>query len=271
METRRFGATGLTVPVVGMGTWQTFDVRGETAEARARSVVDAAFDTGITFFDSSPMYGTAEQVLSRTLEGRRDRALVATKVWAPSVEEGRRQVARALQWYGGHVDVYQIHNLVNWRAQLSVLEAARDAGQISAIGATHYSPSSFDELGRVMETGRIRAVQIPYNPLEREVERTLLPLAAALDLGVIVMRPFGEGRVVRRPPSEQALAPLHPFGVHTWPQALLKWILSDTRCHVAIPATSRVEHVHDNAGAAAPPWFGDEERAYVTRLAEATA
>src|SRR5688500_507126 len=99
MEARQLGRTGLTVPVIGMGTWQTFDVRGTTAEARVRRVVDAAFDAGATFFDSSPMYGAAEGVLGRALEGRRERALVATKVWSPSVEEGRRQLARALGLY----------------------------------------------------------------------------------------------------------------------------------------------------------------------------
>lgn len=239
MELRRFGATGLTVPVIGMGTWQTFDVRGATPEGRIVDVVDAALDAGTTLFDSSPMYGAAERVL-----------------------------AHAVQWFGGVVDVYQVHNLVHWRAQLGVLEAAQQAGQVRTIGATHYSPSAFDELEDVVRTGRIRCVQIPYNPLERDVERRILPLAASLDLGVIVMRPFGEGRVVRQPPRADALAPLRAFGVTTWPQALLKWILSDRRCHVAIPATSNAAHARDNAAAGAPPWFGDEERAYVRRLAE---
>src|SRR5438128_10495361 len=109
MNTRPFGSTGLTVPAIGMGTWQTFDVRGATAVGRIRTVVDAAIEAGITFFDSSPMYGAAEQVLARALDGRRNNVLVATKVWAPSIAEGRRQIAQALDWYGGVVDVYQIH------------------------------------------------------------------------------------------------------------------------------------------------------------------
>jgi len=255
------------VPVIGMGTWQTFNVRGRPAEARIGAVVDAALATGTTFFDSSPMYGAAEQVLARSLEGRRNRALIATKLWAPSVEEGRRQMARALQWYGGVVDVYQIHNLVNWRAQLALLESARQDGRVRAIGATHYSAASFDELEQVMQTGRIQAIQVPYNPAERDIERRILPLAESLDLGVIIMRPFGEGRALRRTPRPEALAPLHAFGVQTWAQALLKWILSDPRCHVAIPATSDPAHVGENAAAGAPPWFGEDERSYISRLA----
>jgi aryl-alcohol dehydrogenase-like predicted oxidoreductase len=118
-----------------------------------------------------------------------------------------------------------------------------------------------------METGRITAIQIPYNPREREVERVILPLAAELGLGVVVMRPFGEGSLLRRPPPSAALAPLRPFGVTTWPQALLKWGLSDPRCHVAIPATSRPERMAENAAAGDPPWFGAEERELVARLA----
>jgi aryl-alcohol dehydrogenase-like predicted oxidoreductase len=148
-----------------------------------------------------------------------------------------------------------------------MLERLRADGRIAAIGATHYSRAAFGELADVMRTGRITAIQVPYNPRERDVERTILPLAADLDLGVVVMRPFAEGALLRKMPAPAALAPLARFGVTTWPQALLKWILSDPRCHVAIPATSRPERVRENAAAGEPPWFGADERAYVARLA----
>lgn len=269
METRTLGSTGLVVPVVGMGTWQTFDVRGPAAEADARAVVDAALEGGAGFFDSSPMYGEAERVLGGALEGRRGDAQVATKVWTRSAEEGRAQVERALRWYGGQVELYQVHNLVSWREHLDTLERLRDEGRVAAIGATHYAASAFGELLAVMETGRIGAVQVPYNPLEREVERAILPLAEELGLGVVVMRPFGEGGLLRRAPADAALEPLRPFGVSSWAQALLKWILSDPRCHVAIPATSSPRHMADNAAAGSPPWLGPDERAYVARLAGA--
>jgi aryl-alcohol dehydrogenase-like predicted oxidoreductase len=261
------GQSGLEVPAVGMGTWRTFDVRGAVAESNARAIVDAALAAGANFFDSSPMYGEAERVLGAALEGRRGAALVATKVWADTPEKGRAQAERALNFFGGSVDFYQVHNLLSWREQLTLLEQLRDQGRVRLIGATHYSPSAFGELRRVMETGRIAAIQIPYNPREREVESVLLPLAAELGLGVVVMRPFGEGGLLRRPPPAEALAPLRPFGVTTWPQALLKWGLSDPRCHVAIPATSRPERMIENAAAGDPPWFGAEERALVARLA----
>ena len=269
MEHRMLGKTGLQVPVVGMGTWRTFDARGGAEmKKNARALVDMAFNVGATFFDTSPMYGAAEQLLGEALRGRRRKAVVATKVWAPTRSEGQAQVKQALSLFDNCIDLYQIHNLVNWLEHLGMLEQLRDAGKVRAIGATHYSSGAFKELRQVMRTGRITAIQIPYNPLQREVEREILPLAADLSLGVVVMRPFGEGSLMRRVPAEADLQPLKPFGVTTWGQALLKWILSDPRCHVAIPATTQPLRVAENAAAGNPPWFGPEERALVARLAE---
>jgi diketogulonate reductase-like aldo/keto reductase len=176
------------------------------------------------------------------------------------------QIEFALGLYGW-VDLYQIHNLALWRTHLPALERLHKEEKVRAIGATHYSSASFDELEEVMKTGRITAVQIPYNPRQTEVERRILPLAADLDLGVVVMRPFGEGALLKRPPRPEKLRPLLPFGVTTWSQALLKWALSDPRCHVAIPATASPDHLVENASAGSPPWFGPEERQLVAGLA----
>jgi aryl-alcohol dehydrogenase-like predicted oxidoreductase len=161
----------------------------------------------------------------------------------------------------------QVHNLVAWPAHLSMLERARDRQLVGFVGATHWSSSAFGELEKVMRTGRIDAVQIPYNPIERAVERRILPLAEELGLGVLVMRPLGEGRLIRLDPGPRRLAPLRPFGVVTWAQALLKWVLSDRRCHVVLPATSSLERVTENAAAGQAPWFGPAERDLVARLA----
>jgi aryl-alcohol dehydrogenase-like predicted oxidoreductase len=267
MERRTLGASGLEVPVVGMGTWRTFDVRGEGVESDRREVVDAAIDGGATFFDSSPMYGEAERVLGAAIAGRRDRVQIATKVWARYEAEGDAQIRRALGFFGGRVDLYQIHNLVAWQEHLPVLERRRDQGSVGAIGATHYSSSAFGELAEVMRTGRIAAIQIPYNPWERDVEDEILPLAEDLGVGVVVMRPFAQHGLIGRVPDAEALAPLRELGIETWPQALLKWILSDRRCHVAIPATSSAEHMREDAVAGDPPWLDPEERDLVARLA----
>ena len=267
VELRRLGRSDLTVPAVGVGTWQVFDVRGQKGEQRVHDQVTEALSVGATLFDSSPMYGNAERVLGRALDGRRDGALAATKVWARSAREGRAQIERAMQYFGGRVELYQIHNLLAWREHLPVLEQLRDEGKVQVVGATHYSPRAFGELATVMKTERIGAIQIPYNPEETEVEREVLPLAKELGMGVVVMRPLGEGALMRRPPSQSDLAPLAPFGVETWAQALIKWGLSDSRCHVSIPATSRPGRITENAKAGEPPWFGPEERELVARLA----
>jgi aryl-alcohol dehydrogenase-like predicted oxidoreductase len=266
MEIRALGRSGLAVPVIGMGTWRTFDVSGPAAEERCRTIVSTALAGGARLFDTSPMYGRAERVLARCLEGRRDQALVATKVWTPSARDGREQIAHALEWYGGRVDVYQVHNLVNWREHLPYLEELRERGQVRVVGATHYSHGALPELLRVMETGRIAQIQVPYNAQDRVVETEILPAAAERGIGVIVMQPLGVGALVQRAPSADALKPLERFGVRTWAQALLKWILSDTRVHCAIPATSSVQHMQENAGAGDPPWYDADARQYVTEL-----
>ncbi len=258
MEERRLG------PVVGLGTWNTF---GSDAEL-AHDVVSTALASETRFFDSSPMYGNAERSLAAALGERRVDAAFATKIWAPTVEQGREQLERQLEWFG-RVEVEQVHNLVAWQDHLGWLEDERDAGRIGLIGVTHYSPLAFDELAVAMRSGRFETVQLPLNPLERAAERVLLPLAAELELPVIVMRPFAEGELLERPPGSSDIEPLHEFGVETWPQALLKWALSDERVDVVIPATRNPLHAASNALAGSPPWFGPEERRYVERLAGA--
>jgi diketogulonate reductase-like aldo/keto reductase len=256
MEERSLG------PVVGLGTWNTF---GGDAEL-ARDVVGAALAAGSRLFDSSPMYGYAQRSLSSALDGRREQSIVATKIWAPTVEQGREQFGMQLEWFG-RVDIEQVHNLVGWREHLGWLEEEREAGRIGRIGVTHYSPLALDDVAEAMESGRFDVVQLPLNPLERAAERRLLPLAAELGLPVIVMRPFAEGELLAATPSDEELEPLSEFGVETWSQALLKWVLSDERVDVVIPATRNPLHAAENALAGSPPWLGPEERALVERLA----
>jgi diketogulonate reductase-like aldo/keto reductase len=255
MEERRLG------PVVGLGTWNTFRSDVELA----RHVVTNALSAGVRCFDTSPMYGS-ERALGAALADARDGAAVLTKIWSASPDEARQQLEDQLAWYG-HVDVEQVHNLVAWEEHLPWLETERERGRIGRLGVTHYSPSAFEELARALRTRRFGTVQLPLNPRERTCERELLPLAAELGIAVIVMEPFDSGALLSRSPSPQDLAPLRDFGVETWPQALLKWALSDPRIDLVIPATSKPERTGENAAAGRPPWFGHEERAYVERLA----
>jgi aryl-alcohol dehydrogenase-like predicted oxidoreductase len=266
MERRALGSTGLDVPVVGMGTWRTFDVRGRDAEARCRAVLDAAYASGATLFDTSPMYRAAERVLADAMGARRADALVADKLWTPDDAEAKRQVANALRWYGGRVDIYQVHNLVRLDERLAQLRRMREQGTVRVVGATHYQHAAFPALLSLVTSRAVDQIQIPYNARDRLAERELLPAAADHGVGVIVMRPLGEGALARHAPSAEALAPLAPYGVRTWAQALLKFILSDPRVSCVIPATSRPERMAENAIAGSPPWFEEEVRGYVAGL-----
>jgi aryl-alcohol dehydrogenase-like predicted oxidoreductase len=267
VERRRLGETGLEVPAIGLGTWQVLDVRGRE-EASRHEVVRAALEEGANLFDSSSMYGEAERVLGDALRRHgRDRAIVATKVWTSNDSEAERQVSASLGYFGGHVELYQVHNLVAVQRRLDTLHRLEGEGKVRAVGATHYSRAAFSDLMSVMRSGRVDFVQVPYNAAETTVTGELLPLARELGLGVIAMVPLGSGRLVRRSPPESELEPLREFGVETWAQALLKFVLSDQRVSCAIPATSSPNRMRENARAGEPPWFGDEERAYVADLA----
>ena len=260
MEARRLG------PVVGLGTYRTF----EDDLATAASVADAALAAGQRVFDSSPMYGAAESTLGSALATRRPDATIATKIWASSLDEGGAQY-EAQQRFFGRVEIEQVHNLVAWEQHLPWIEDEKEAGRVDRIGVTHWSAGSFGELERALRTGRFDVVQLPLSPGERESEARLLPLAEELGLAVIVMSPFGGtgAPLLRRAPVADELEPLRVFGIETWAQALLKWVLSDLRVDLVIPATRRPERVRENALAGEPPWLGPDERAYVQRLAAA--
>lgn len=261
METRRLGSAGPELPVVGLGTWRVFDLPPERQPVADR-VVEAAFDAGVRVVDSSPMYGRSEAVLSTALGDRREAAFVATKVWTSDVEEGRRHYRQQLDWFGGRIDLLQVHNLVAWREHLDWLEPEREAGRIGWVGVTHYSAAAFDELERAMRSGRIDAIQVPLNPRERAADDRILPAARDLGLGVIAMRPLGEGSLLRRPfPTELAAE-----GLDDWAEALLRWCLADARVTVAIPATTSADHAVENAGRGRLP-LDPETRGLIGRLA----
>lgn len=265
MERRKLGDAGLRVPAVGFGTWRVLDVTRESdVEARA-GVVAAALEAGTDLFDTSPMYGNSPEVLARALRPRRGDALVADKVWTPDDREADRQIERTLQRYGGVVDLYQVHNLVAWETRLRTLERLKDDGKARAIGVTHYSHGAFPQMMEVMRTGRIDTIQVPYNVADDAVAREVLPLAERLGIGVLVMEPLGSGDLTRAPKGFDAER-YESYGVTTWPQVALKWVLSDPRVSSALAATSRSEHARQNALAGDPPWFDESERERVRRL-----
>jgi aryl-alcohol dehydrogenase-like predicted oxidoreductase len=248
-----------------MGTWKTFDVEGAERTARVR-LVREALDMDVRVYDSSPMYGAAEEVLAQALSAHRNEGIVATKVWAPTRVEGVRQVRNALALYGGRVEIYQIHNLRLWEEHLPELERRKELGEVVAIGATHYNAMAFPDLEEVMKTGRIDMVQVPYNLIDRNVEKRILPLAEKLDIGVLVMEPLGTGVLPKKAPQPEQLAPFLGEGIDTWAQVCLKWILSDPRVTAVIPATSKPEHLRQNAAAGKGDWYDAKERAAIASI-----
>jgi aryl-alcohol dehydrogenase-like predicted oxidoreductase len=268
IERRRLGRTGLEVPVIGLGTWPKFDLPPER-EPNAASFVEQAFEIGVRLFDCSPMYGRADAVVGRALGGRRDDVVVASKIWSHgrtgqiAALEGRFQFEAHLQFYGGRVDLEQIHNLEAPEDHLPWLEEERERGRLRWIGATHWQAPAFEQLADLMRSGRLDTVQVPYSPLEPEAAELILPLAEELDIGVIVMRPFGSGELFPGPPAGE----LDELGLDSWSSAILKWILSDRRVHAAIPATFDPRHLAANAAAGREPWLTEDERAQIAALA----
>ena len=248
MQYRKLGT--LTVPVIGMGSASSsgFNVESPDQVENSRRILDNCLTSGSNFLDTSPMYRRAEAVIGEGIKGRHHRFQLATKVYCAGVESGRAQIQRSFDLLGtDHIEVLQIHNLVDWRTHLSYLEQLKAEGRIDVIGITHYLPRYYDELALVLRTGRVDAIQVPYSLLEREVEKIILPLAEEMNIGVIVMRPLVKGRVVTQLKREPDLTPLREFGIKTWGQAALAWILAERRVSVLIPATGRPGRILENA------------------------
>ena len=264
MQTRKLAT--LQVSPIGMGTWKTFDVRSEAEIAIRKEIISACLSEGVAFLDSSPMYGESESVVGVTTEGKRDQFQLATKVWCTGLSQGRAEIARSFERFRtNYIDVFQIYNLLDWEIHLPTLEELKAAGRIGLIGITHYLTESYPEMIRIMKNRRISTIQIPYNVLERTCEREILPLAEELGIGVIVMQPLGVGRLVTGLKREPNLAPLRAHGIKTWAQALLAWILADTRVSVVIPATSKPERIRENAAVGALPTLPKELRRYIEK------
>ena len=270
MEQRSLG--GLQVNVVGLGTAATFQLfqtpSAEEMDARTR-VIDSCLANSANFIDSSPMYGESERMIGVATAGRRDRFQFATKVWIRGKDAGRAQIANSFRLLGtDYIDVFQVHNLVDTEVQMVELERLRDEGKIGTIGVSHYLTSAYPEIMEIMKSGRIKAIQIPYHLRERTCEQAVLPLAEELGIGVIVMEPLWSGRLVKDLKKDPDMAPLKEYGVSTWAQALLWWVLGDPRITVAIPGTSRPERVAENVYVGSLPLMPAELREYVSGEAD---
>ena len=267
MQVRKL--SNLDVNVIGMGSSKTFNVSSDEDIAVRQKVMDNCISHAVTFLDTSPMYGLSEEVLGKTTQGKGQKFQFATKVWSTGRSEGEASIARSFELLRiDHIDVLQIHNLVDWGTQLPYLEGLKEEGRIGVIGITHNSPASYPVMMSIMKSGRIGAIQIPYNVIDRACEEALLPLAEELGIGVIIMEPLGVGRLVSELRLQPDLSPLETYGIKTWSQALLAWILADKRVSVLIPATSRPERIIENAAAGSPPPLPRELREHISAEAD---
>jgi diketogulonate reductase-like aldo/keto reductase len=259
---RPIPSTGEKLPVVGLGSWQTFD----TDNVGPLTPVLARFLTlGGRVIDSSPMYGKSEAAIGKMLgELRKADAstpapFLATKVWTRGKDEGISQMKRSMQRMGTtKLDLMQIHNLVDWKTQLATLRAWKAAGTIRYIGITHYS--DLDAMEKIIKREQIDFVQLPYSVAQRGAEKRLLPAAAAANVAVLVMEPFASGALFDRVKGKALPAVAHDIGCTSWAQLFLKFIVGHPAVTCPIPATSKLKHVEDNLGALHGPLPTEAQR-----------
>jgi diketogulonate reductase-like aldo/keto reductase len=255
--TRPIPATGEAIPAVGLGTWITFNVGDDPVlRDECAAVMTAFFAAGGRVIDSSPMYGSSQPVIGYGLDklGRPSDVFSADKVWTSSGDDGPAQIERSRRLWGvPRFDLMQVHNLVGWQAHLETLLEMKAAGEIRYVGITTSEGRRHDLVEEIMRTEPLDFVQVTYNVVDREVEDRILPLARDRGIGVIVNRPFQQGALTRRLQGEPLPEWSAEIGASTWAQFILKFILSHPAITVAIPATTRVDHVRENMAAATGP------------------
>ncbi len=252
-HTKPIPASGETLPVIGMGTWITFNVGDvEALRTQRTEIVRTFFERGGHMIDSSPMYGTSEAVVGHGLEQSRnvDEVFAATKVWTRMGGDGPGQMAASRELWGVETfDLMQVHNLVGWQEHLPTLREEKARGRVRYIGVTTSHGRRHDELEAIMRNEPIDFVQLTYNILDREPEARLLPLAAERGIAVIANRPFRQKRLIERFQDQPLPEWAGEVDCENWPQFLLKFIVSHPHVTCTIPATSQVEHMRENMGA----------------------
>ena len=274
MHTRPIPSSGEALPVVGCGTWLGFDVGGQPAALPQRGEVLAQLLAhGGSVVDSSPMYGSAEQVVGQLLHsaGTRARAFVATKVWTSGKRAGIEQMERSMALLQAPVvDLMQVHNLVDYRTHLATLREWKAAGRVRYIGVTHYTESAYGELEQVMRTEALDFVQFNYSIAHRTAEQRLLPLAQERGMAVLANLPLDAGKLLARLRRQPLPGWATELGCTSWSQVLLKFVLAHPAVTCAIPGTSNPAHMRDNAlagtGELPPPAFWQDKLAALGTL-----
>ena len=262
--TRPIPSTGEALAVVGLGTWQTFDVGNDrAARTECAATLQAFLVGGGRVIDSSPMYGSSEQVVGDllTARGGAPRPWLATKVWTTGERAGVEQMNTSLRRLQvDTVDLMQIHNLVDWRTHLRTLRAWKSEGRVRYIGLTHYQAGAHDDLVRAMQSETVDLVQVNLSLDEPQAATSLLAACAARKVGVIINRPFGGGASFARVRARPLASWATELGVSSWAQFMLAWILSFPEVTCVIPGTRRAPHVVDTLGAGRLPPLGADVR-----------
>jgi diketogulonate reductase-like aldo/keto reductase len=247
---RSIPASGESVPILGMGTWRTFDVGNyPNLIAQRAQVLQSFFAGGGGMVDSSPMYGSSEQTVGACLELLEDHGelFTATKVWTPTRWLGIQQMENSMALWGlSRFDLMQIHNMLDWQTHIETLKAWKAEGRVRYIGITTSHGRRHEELLSALRRERFDFVQFTYNVLDREAESRLLPLAADSGIAVIINRPFRRGDLFDAAAGKPLPAWTEEIGCTSWAQFFLKFILSHPAVTCAIPATSRVDHMQEN-------------------------
>ena len=259
ITTRKIPSSGELLPVLGLGTWQTFDVANDSAARAPLGEVLREFSAlGGKLIDSSPMYGRSEEVAGDLIAnlGLREKLFIATKVWTSGKTAGIAQMEASIEKLKAKpIELLQVHNLLDVDTHLRTLAEWKRTGLVRYVGVTHYTPSAYDAVAKVIGTHKLDFLQINYSVIEREAEQRLLPLARERGIAVIVNRPFAGGDLFRRLRNTALPAWASEIDCTSWAQLMLKFVISHPAVTCTIPATSRVEHLRDNmtAGTGRPP------------------
>jgi diketogulonate reductase-like aldo/keto reductase len=243
-------APGATVPVIGMGTSDTFDVdASDAARAPLVDVLSAFYGAGASVIDTSPMYGRAETVLGDLMRaaGARERTFLATKVWTKGRAAGLAQIEQSMRLLGtDRLDLLQIHNLLDWRAHVATLEDLVARGRVRYTGITHYTVSSQADLEDVLRERKFDFVQCNYSIFTRAAERRLLPYCQDHGVGVLVNRPFEDGAIFAKVRDRPLPGWAAAIDCSSWAQVFLKYVIAHPAVTCVIPATARPQHMRDD-------------------------
>ncbi|MDX1960886.1 MAG: aldo/keto reductase [Leptospiraceae bacterium] len=249
MLERKIPSSGVNIPIIGLGTWKTFD-KAPSIESLdvLKNIVLKFYEIGGRLIDTSPMYGLAEENIGRIVSFLNfNNLLYATKVWTSGKDAGIKQIEESFtKMKVSYIELFQIHNLVDWKTQIKSLKLLKEKGRIRYIGITHYHSGAFSEMEKIIKLEKIDFIQIPYSIERVEAEESILPLCKDNGIAVLINKPFEEGNLFRKVKNKVLPNSALEIGIKTWAQFFLKYIISNDAVTCVIPATDKLNHLEDN-------------------------